>query len=96
MYLYCADDPINTIDPTGMYMPGDEKYSASQQAAIEDCSKAWFEAQSKGNQDGMDAVHAAANAISIAAEVDKICGSDKICRRKQKRIASLCIRYCLS
>ena len=23
-YLYCADDPVNNIDPTGMYMEGDE------------------------------------------------------------------------
>jgi len=71
-YAYCADDPINNIDPTGMYMPGDEnlRLTSEQTAAIEVCSDAWFAAQASGDQDGMDAMHAAADAIRNMTQTD--------------------------
>ena len=61
-YLYCASDPVNNIDPTGMYMPGDENLNLTpeQTAAIEVLSDAWFAAT---DQAGRDAAHAAANAV---------------------------------
>ena len=64
-YLYCASDPVNNIDPTGMYMPGDENLGLTpeQVSAIDAYSDAWFAAQAAGDQAGMDAAHASANAI---------------------------------
>ena len=71
-YAYCADDPINNIDPTGMYMEGDEALGLSpeQTAAIAVCSDQWFAAQASGNKDGMDAAHAAADAIRNMTQTD--------------------------
>ena len=53
------------IDPTGMYMPGDENLNLTpeQTAAIEVLSDAWFVAQAAGDQAAMDAAHAGANDI---------------------------------
>ena len=76
-YLYCTDDPINNIDPTGMYMKGDEALGLSpeQTAAIEVCSDAWFAAQASGDQDGMNAAHAAADAIRYGQSIVNMANS---------------------
>ena len=64
-YLYCASDPINNIDPTGMAMLGDENLGLTpeQVAGIEVFSEVWFAARDRGDQAAMDAAHAGANDI---------------------------------
>jgi RHS repeat-associated protein len=59
-YLYCRDDPVDNIDPTGMVMPGDEKRSEVDQAAIAAATDAYYAA---ANQAERDAAHAAAEYV---------------------------------
>jgi hypothetical protein len=58
-YLYCSDDPVNNIDPTGLIMPGDELLSVQKQAEIAVFTKQWEAANAKGDSAGKAAAHAA-------------------------------------
>jgi hypothetical protein len=62
-YLYCRDDPVDNIDPTGMVMPGDEKRSAVDQAAIAAATFAWNKANAAGDAAGKAAAHAVAEYV---------------------------------
>jgi RHS repeat-associated protein len=62
-YLYCRDDPVDNIDPTGMVMPGDEKRSEVDQAAIAAATFAWNKANVAGDAAGKAAAHAAAEYV---------------------------------
>ena len=68
-YLYCASDPVNNIDPTGMWMPGDENITDENKlAALAYATAEWEAASAKNDQAGMDAAHAAAQAIRYGAQ----------------------------
>jgi RHS repeat-associated protein len=62
-YLYCRDDPVDNIDPTGMVMPGDENLSAQKQGEIAVFTQQWNAANAAGDRAGMDAAHANADAV---------------------------------
>jgi RHS repeat-associated protein len=61
-YLYCRDDPVNNIDPTGMWdeSKGDSHRSPEDQAAIRALTEAYYSATT---QAGRDAAHASAEYI---------------------------------
>jgi hypothetical protein len=61
-YLYCRNDPVNLIDPTGMVVTEWDKanLSSEQQAAIQKLTDAYYAAPDKA---GRDAAHNAAQAI---------------------------------
>jgi RHS repeat-associated protein len=63
LYTYCSNNPLVYTDPTGHWQQGDEKLSTKDQVAILNATIAYNAAYAKGDKAGMDAAHAAAQAI---------------------------------
>ena len=66
LYVYCANNPIIFIDPSGHVMEGDlEKYGADSWVFSElvRLGDLWWEADAAGNQAEKDRLHTIANDI---------------------------------
>jgi len=68
-YTYCHNNPIRYVDPSGYVVSeADKKYLTNvQQAAIQIATDKWIKANAAGDQAGMDAAHATAEAIRNSA-----------------------------
>jgi RHS repeat-associated protein len=64
-YSYCNNNPVNLIDPTGMWddSKGDGQRNAADQAAIMAATDAYYAAQALGDTQGMANAHNAAEWI---------------------------------
>ena len=85
-YAYCGNNPVVFVDPSGLWMAGDENLSAQAQMYIHYYGSSWAELNAAGKtaknsrerdniEDQMDILHAKANNIRDLDASGKVSGS---------------------
>ena len=85
-YAYCGNDPVNFVDPTGMWMEGDENYSSQAQVYLRYYTGLWesdyqrlqsvrTDAERIAVQMNMDNIHALAESIRLLDTTGRVKGN---------------------
>ena len=67
-YVYCGNDPVNCIDPLGLWEDGDEKLPQWAQISLRNVTADYYAAEAMSNEDGKKLSHERAEYIRAAAK----------------------------